>query len=106
MKSAPILALAAALLLGVAACGGDDDVRDAIAQDFYDSSMGMISEAEAECAADAIIDALGRDQAEVYAAALSGDMEAATNAEPLTQEQQTAMAEGFEACDFAMMQEP
>ena len=100
------LVLCAGLVAGIAACGGDDDLRDAIASDFHESSMGMVSEEEAECAADAIIDALGREQAEIYSAALSGDMEAAGRAEPLTEEQQTAMAEGFEACDFAMMRQP
>jgi hypothetical protein len=70
-----------------------------IADDLVASSQGAISQDEALCAAEAIVDALG-DQAETYAAAMAGDVEAAMAAEPLTPEQQTAMTEGFETCDF------
>jgi hypothetical protein len=89
---------AALLVLSLSACGGSGVTAD-IADDLVASSQGAISQDEALCAAEAIVDALG-DQAETYAAAMAGDVEAAMSAEPLTPEQQAAMTEGFESCDF------
>jgi hypothetical protein len=93
---------AALLVLTTSACGGGAGVTADIADDLVASSQGAISQDEAMCAAEAIVDALG-DQAETYAAAMAGDVEAAMEAEPLTPEQQTAMTEGFEACDFDLL---
>jgi len=93
----------ALLPLILVACGGDagNGIRGEIAQDLFEGSEGMISEEEASCAADVIVDVLGEEQAEMYAAAMSGDLEAASEMDPPTPEQQTAMAQGFQECDLS-----
>jgi hypothetical protein len=96
------VAMMATIMWVAGACGGDD-LRDEIADNILASAHGMISESEAECAADAIIDALGRENARNYASLMAGDLEAAGRMEPITAEQEQAISEGLEACDFEMM---
>jgi hypothetical protein len=51
-----------------------------------------------------VIDVLGRENARLYASATTGDLDAASQMERITTEQQQAMAEGFDECDFGAMQ--
>jgi len=95
-----VLISAAAILLALTACGDDRSaLRTEIAEDMARSTQGAISASEAECLADAMIDALGVEQASLYHRATTGDLQAAADSEPLTPEQQQKMTEGMTACD-------
>jgi len=86
-------------VLPLTGCGNDrSDLRDEIAGEMMRSSQGAIEQADAHCFADALIDAMGVEQARLYFRATSGDMEAAQASEPLTDEQQQKLAEGIMAC--------
>ena len=87
------------LALSLTACGNDrSELRDEIANNMVESSQGAIEQADARCFADALIDALGVDQARQYFSDTTGDWEAAAASEPLTDEQQQKLAEGIMAC--------
>lgn len=89
----------ALLLFSLAGCGNDrSDLRDEIAGEMVRSSQGVIDQADADCFADALIDALGVDRARQYFQATTGDWDAASASEPLTDEQQQVLAEGIMAC--------
>ena len=98
MKIAPaVLTLAIVSLLTVG-CGGDAD-RDELADRIYASSQGMLSESEAECSADVLIDVLGAENARNYLDAMEGDIEAATRMQRISMEDQEALMEGMQACE-------
>lgn len=92
-------------LLFLAGCGGDtqdlDALQERIGQDLYTTALGTLSEEDAHCAAGVFIEILGPDQAEIYASALTGDMEAASQVQPMTEEQQLGLGRALERCDFA-----
>lgn len=93
------------LLTVAAGCGGEgqdlDALQERIAQDLYTTAYGTISEDDAHCAAGVFIEILGPDQAEIYSSALTGDMEAAGQVEPMTEEQQLGLSRALERCDFS-----
>ena len=92
------------LVLIPAGCGGGgqdlDALQERIGQDLYTTALGTISEEDAHCAAGVFIEILGPDQAEIYASALTGDMEAAGQVQPMTEEQQLGLGRALERCDF------
>lgn len=92
------------LLFLAAGCGGEgqdlDALQDSIAQDLYTTALGTISEEDAYCTAGVFIEILGPDQAQIYAAALAGDMDAASQVEPMSEEQQLGLSRMLERCDF------
>lgn len=87
------------LMLSLVGCGDErSELRDEIADEMVRSSQGAIEQADARCFADALIDALGVDQATQYFRATTGDWDAAAASEPFTDEQQLKLAEGIMAC--------
>ena len=84
--------------LGLTACGGSG-VAAQIAEDLEASTGGAISGADARCAADAIVDALGTDQAQTFFDASQGDMDAAVAMADIDQEQMMEMGQAVAACD-------
>jgi uncharacterized lipoprotein NlpE involved in copper resistance len=87
------------LILVLTGCGNErTELRDEIAAEMMQSSQGMIEQDDANCFADALIDALGVERARQYFQATTGDWEAAASSEPLTSEQQQKLAEGIMAC--------
>lgn len=95
----PMTAILAALTLGLSACGGDGDIAARIADDLESSTNGAVSGADARCAADAIVDALGADRARSFADAMDGDLDAAAAVGDIEPERFQAMGEGLLACD-------
>lgn len=93
------------LLLLPTGCAGDnqdlDALQERIGQDLYTTALGTISEEDAHCAAGVFIEILGPDQAEVYASALTGDMDAAAQVQPMTEEQQLGLGQALERCEFS-----
>lgn len=102
MRTTRLLPLLTGLALALGACGGSG-LEAEIAEDLAEGSFGMISDSEAQCLAGAIVDAMGDDKARQYAAAMAGDVEAAAESEPLTDEEQAAMSQGFMDCDADLM---
>ncbi len=100
MKSIAVLAATLLLAVGLTACGGDErtELRDEIATQMVETSQGAIERGDALCFADALIEAMGVEQARQYYRATTGDWEAAAASEPLTEEQNQKLAEGIMAC--------
>jgi hypothetical protein len=101
MKTVSTTLLLVLLALLPVGCGGDseDQVRDELADRMVESSQGMLSQSEAECSADVLIDVLGEERARNYLDAMMGDIEAATRMERISMEEQEALMERMSACE-------
>lgn len=99
--------VALALTLGLAACGGDDDgggggdqaLVDAIAADLVagnTGAVGEITEEQADCVAEGVVDGVGADQLAEYG--ITAEDVATIEEVGLSEEDATAVADAMTEC--------